>query len=58
VKNAIFNDFLTISPNAVELTLLPSFKIDAPINVSLLRPYKLPTIPGQQITPQPPIEVE
>jgi hypothetical protein len=47
-----------ISPNAVELKLPSSFKIDAPINVSRLRPYKPPTIPGQQTTPQPPIEVE
>jgi hypothetical protein len=47
-----------ISPNAVELKLPPSFKIDAPINVSRLRPYKPPTIPGQQTTPQSPIEVE
>ena len=47
-----------ISPNAVELKLLPSFKIDAPINVSHLLLYKPPTIPGQQITPQPPIDVE
>ena len=47
-----------ISPNAVELKLPCSFKIDAPINVSHLRPYKPPTIPGQQITPQPPIEIE
>ena len=47
-----------ISPNAVELKLPPLFKIDAPINVSCLRPYKPPIIPGQQITPQPPIDVE
>ena len=47
-----------ISPNAVELKLLPSFKIDAPINVSLLQLYKPPTIPGQQITPQPPIDIK
>ena len=47
-----------ISPNVVELKLPPSFKIDAPINVSRLRPYKPPTIPGQQTTPQPPIEVK
>jgi Chromo (CHRromatin Organisation MOdifier) domain len=47
-----------ILPNAVELTLPPSFKIDVPINVSCLRPYKPPTIPGQQTTPQPPIETE
>ena len=47
-----------ISPNAVELKLPPSFKIDAPINVSCLRLYKPPTILGQQITPQPPIDVE
>ena len=47
-----------ISPNAVELKLPPSFKIDVPINVSCLRPYKPPTILGQQTTPQPPIEVE
>jgi len=47
-----------VSPNAVVLKLLPSFKIDAPINVSRLRPYKPPTIPGQQITPQAPVEVE
>ena len=42
----------------VELKLPPSFKIDAPINVSHLRPSKAPTILGQQITPQPPIDVE
>jgi len=47
-----------VSPNAVVLKLLPSFKIDAPINVSRLRPYKPPTVPGQQITPQAPVEVE
>ena len=47
-----------ILPNAVELKLPRSFKIDAPINVSCLQPYKPPTIPGQQITPQPPIEIE
>ena len=47
-----------ISPNAVELKLPASFRIDVPINVSRLRPYKPPTIPGQQITPQPPIEIE
>jgi len=47
-----------VSPNAVVLKLLPSFKIDAPINVSQLRPYKPPTIPGQQIMPQAPVEVE
>ena len=43
---------------AVVLKLPPSFKIDAPINVSRLCPYKPPTIPGQQITPQAPVEVE
>ena len=47
-----------ISPNAVELKLPASFRIDAPINVSRIRPYKPPTIPGQQITPQPPIQIE
>ena len=47
-----------ILPNAVELKLPASFKIEALINVSCLQPYKPPTIPGQQITPQPPIEVE
>ena len=47
-----------ISPNAVELKLPTSFRIDAPINVSHIRPYKPPTIPGQQITPQPPIQIE
>jgi len=47
-----------VSPNAVVLKLPPSFKIDAPINVSQLHPYKLPTIPGQQIMPQPPVEIE
>jgi len=47
-----------VSPNAVVLKLPPSFKIDAPINVSRLRPYKLPTISGQQITPQASVEVE
>ena len=45
-----------ISPNAVELKLLSSFKIDAPINVSCLCPYKPPTILGQQPTPQLPIK--
>ena len=48
----------TISPNAVELKFLASFRIDVPINVSHLRPYKPPTILGQQTTPQPPIEIE
>jgi hypothetical protein len=47
-----------ISPNAVELKLLASFKIDVSINVSCLQPYKPPTILGQHITLQPPIEVE
>jgi len=47
-----------ISPNAVVLKLLPSFKIDAPINVSWLHPYKPPTTPGQQIMPQVPVKVE
>jgi len=40
-----------VSPNTVVLKFPPSFKIDAPINVSWLCPYKPPTIPGQQITP-------
>jgi transposase InsO family protein len=47
-----------ISPNAVKLKLPRSIRIDAPINVSRLRPYKPPTLPGQQITPQSPIEIE
>lgn len=47
-----------VLPNGVELKLPSSFKIDAPINISHLRPYKPPTILGQQTTPQPPIEVE
>jgi len=47
-----------VSPNVVVLKLPPSFKIDAPINVSQLRPYKPPTFPGQQIMPQAPVEVE
>jgi len=47
-----------VSPNVVVPKLLTSFKIDAPINVSQLHPYKPPTIPGQQITPQAPVEVE
>jgi len=47
-----------VSPNAVVLKLPPSFKIDAPINISQLHPYKPPTIPGQQIMPQSPVEVE
>ncbi|KAF8227725.1 hypothetical protein L208DRAFT_1295198, partial [Tricholoma matsutake] len=47
-----------ISPNAVVLKLLRSFKIDPEINVSRLHPYRPPTIPGQQTTPQPPIIVE
>jgi len=47
-----------VSSNAVVLKLPPSFKIDVPINVSWLHPYKPPTIPGQQITLQPPVEIE
>jgi len=47
-----------VSPNTVVLKLPPSFKIDVPINVSWLHPYKLPTILGQQIMLQPPVEVE
>jgi Chromo (CHRromatin Organisation MOdifier) domain len=47
-----------ILPNVVELKLPPSFKIDAPINVSCLQLYKPHTILGQQSTPQPPIEIE
>jgi len=47
-----------VSPNTIVLKLPPSFKIDAPINVSQLHPYKLPTIPGQQIMLQSPVEVE
>ena len=46
------------SSDLVELKLPPSFKIDAPINVSRLWPYKPPIILGQQITSQPPIDVE
>ena len=47
-----------VSPNAIVLKLPPSFKIDVLINVSWLCPYKPPTIPGQQIMPQSPVEVE
>ena len=47
-----------VSPNTVVLKLPPSFKTDAPINVSRLHPYKPPTIPGQQIMPQAPVELE
>jgi len=47
-----------VSPNAVILKLPPSFKIDVLINVSQLCLYKLPTIPGQQIMLQPPVEIE
>ena len=47
-----------ISPNAVKLKLPRSFKIRPVINVSRLRPYKPPTIEGQQVTPQSPIEVD
>jgi len=47
-----------VLPNAVLLKLPPSFKIDVPINVSRLRPYKPPTILGQHITPQAPVTVE
>jgi len=47
-----------VSPNAVVLKLPPSFKIDTPINVSQLCPYKPPIIPGQQIMPQSPVEVK
>jgi len=37
---------------------IPSFKIDVPINVSQLHPYMPPTIPGQQIMLQSPVEAE
>jgi hypothetical protein len=47
-----------ISPNAVELKLPTSFKIHPVISVSRLRPYKPPTIEGQQTTPQSPVEIE
>jgi Chromo (CHRromatin Organisation MOdifier) domain len=47
-----------INQNAVKLKLPPSFKIWPEINITCIRPYKLPTIPGQQVTPQPPIKVE
>jgi len=47
-----------VSPNMVVLKLPPSFKIDALINVSQLCPYKPPTIPGQQIMLQSPVEIE
>jgi len=47
-----------VSPNAIVLKLPPLFKIDAPINVSWLHLYKPPTILGQQITLQSPVEVE
>jgi len=47
-----------VSSNAVVLKLPPSFEVDAPINVSWLHPYKPPTILGQQIMLQPPVEVE
>jgi len=33
-------------------------KVDAPINVSRLCPYKPPTILGQHLTPQAPVTVE
>jgi len=46
-----------VSPNAVILKLLPSFKINVLINVSQLHPYKLPTIAGQQMMPQSPVEI-
>ena len=29
-----------------------------PINISQLWPYKPPPIPGQQLTPEPPVEIE
>jgi len=47
-----------VSPNTVVLKLPPSFKIDVPINISWLHPYKPLTIPGQQITLQSSVEVE
>jgi hypothetical protein len=42
----------------VELKLPTSFKIHPVISVSHLRPYKPPTIEGQQTTPQSPVEIE
>jgi Chromo (CHRromatin Organisation MOdifier) domain len=42
----------------MKLKLLPSFKIRPEINITCIQPYKPPTTPGQQVTPQPPIEVE
>jgi hypothetical protein len=47
-----------INQNAVKLKLPPSFKIRQEINITCIRPYKPPTILGQQVTPQPPIKVE
>jgi len=54
----LYTSTCIVSPNTIVLKLPPSFKIDVPINVSQLHPYKLPTIPGQQIMPQSPMEVE
>jgi hypothetical protein len=47
-----------INLNVVKLKLLPSFKIQPEINITHIQPYKPPTILGQQVTPQPPIELE
>ena len=46
-----------ISPNAVKLKLLISFKIHDVINVSRVRSYKPPII-GQRVTPPEAVEVE
>jgi hypothetical protein len=44
-------------PNVVKVKLPHGIKIDPRINVSRLRPYNEPTIPGQQNSPPPPVEV-
>jgi len=51
-------EWLAIAEFSYNNKIQKSIKIDAPINVSRLHPYKPPTVPGQQITPQAPVEVE
>jgi hypothetical protein len=46
-----------VSPNAIKVKLPRSIKIHPVINVSRLRPYAEPTIPGQATSEPPPVEI-
>jgi hypothetical protein len=46
-----------ISPFAIQLKLPASLRIHPVVNITRLRPY-VPPIPGQQVQPPPPIELD